>query len=102
MKLDRNLPENNGRGKYALVLLRKINQRPEVIAALKTLCEAGVLDYGNTESTDFFVIRLKDKYAAPALDAYGSEAEYDDKEYAKEIFALADTARSLPNRQRPD
>ena len=57
---------------------------------MKTLEKFGLLDYGNegTES-EFFVIRLKDAHANPALEAYANDAEDSDFEYATEVRELA-------------
>lgn len=72
MKLDRNI-NADGMGKYALLKLRNLRRGdPAVDAALRTLDEAGILDWGNTVDSEFFVIRLKDVNAANALFAYGS------------------------------
>lgn len=108
MKLDRNVNED-GCGKYALVLMREVATTPrspdaqeEVRKALDTLLGAGVLDYGDSEESEFFVIRLKDKFAAPALIAYANEAQYVDSEYAKEVYALARTSIQHPSRKQPD
>jgi len=97
MKLDRNKLGNDGRGKYALIKVREVAlfEPPEafatspVLEAIKTLEDAGVLDWGevNTEA-EFFVIRLKDKYALAALVAYAQAAFTDDPEYAKDIADL--------------
>lgn len=104
MKLDRNLPANNGRGKYALVKLRKVvaqdqSVQPAILDALKVLYAAGVLDYGNTGDADFFVIRLRDKHAAPALAAYAMAAYRDDPEYALEVLNLSKRAAEQPGVQ---
>lgn len=66
------------------------------------MVEESAVDFGDTEDSDFFVIRLKDKYAAPALVAYADAARNDDPEYASEIDALANAACNHPNRQKPD
>ena len=88
MKLDRNLT-HDGKGKYALVKLRTINlqDRNKVPCdALMTLAEWGKIDWGKTgEQDEFFVIKLRDKYAFDALAAYAKAAEEDDPEYAAEI-----------------
>lgn len=97
MKLDRNDPSRAGRGKYAVLNLRKIDHFPvssisakEVKQALMFLAEHGVLDWGEAGSdSEFFVIRLKDEYALPALKAYANAAEDDDFEYATEVRELA-------------
>lgn len=103
MKLDRNI-NGNGRGKYALLLLRQIDNfiRPDdpfqrvnqrIVDALRTLEDAGIIDWGlqGTES-EFMVFRLKDRYAAEALEAYANEAGRFDPEYADEIREMADRA----------
>jgi hypothetical protein len=96
MKLDRNIKSNNGEGKYALLLLRKVRAFPKSSIAAKEahecimrLCEIGVLDFGRKPETEFFVVRLKDEHALPALRAYANDAEEDDFEYATEVRGLA-------------
>lgn len=100
MKLDRN--NHNGMGKYALLKLRVLRdifdrhdgRLPQSLGeALALLEQAGVVDYGyrGTES-EFMVIRLKDKYAAEALEGYANEAGKDDPEYADDVRELADRA----------
>ena len=61
----------------------------------------GIIDYG-TGGDDFFVIRLKDKYASAALDAYSTAALKDDPEYALEVRQLANKAIAHPQKKRPD
>jgi hypothetical protein len=88
MKLDRNLTQD-GKGKYALVRLRTIdigNRNKVPTDALHTLDEWKKLDWGRVgEEDEFFVIKLKDRYAFDALAAYAKAAEADDPEYAEEI-----------------
>jgi hypothetical protein len=60
------------------------------------------VDYGSTPDSDFFLIRLKDKFAAPALVAYADAARSDDPEYASQIDSLANAARNHPRRTMPD
>ena len=94
MQLDRNIPGRGGRGKYALVKLRSIGADADSLHEAMGLLEgAGALDWGdaNTES-EFFVIRLKDRYAQEALRAYAQAARNDDPEWADEITALANQA----------
>jgi hypothetical protein len=106
MKLDRNT-NPDGRGKYALITLRGIdpikgttfdnNENPCLVI------DGANVDFGDTPETEFFVIRLKDKYAEAALRAYGEAALLDgDEEYASEIFSLAHKAEKHPNKKRPD
>lgn len=99
MKLDRNL--GIGRGKYALIKLR---QEPiiGVTADNKGVVVArDAIDYGDSAESDFFVIRLKDKYAARALRSYAYAAHNDDPEYAAEVLALAVAAENHPSKQMP-
>lgn len=71
MKLQRNVG-NDGRGKYAIVKLRKIAPGDdETRARLDALTSGGFVEFGNVGDTDeFFVVKLKDVYAADALRAY--------------------------------
>ena len=104
MKLDRNI-NPNGRGKYALIKLREIHHLVESNNAVCTPefnVPQSAVDFGGTPDTDFFVIRLKDKYAAKALTAYACAAAADDPEYAEEILELARLAEVHPNKKQPD
>jgi hypothetical protein len=103
MKLDRNIDANAGRGKYALLKLRRLDDfreqgafgevAPEIAKAITTLADVGILDWGKVGTEDeFFVIRLKDKYAAEALEAYAAAAIDDDPEYAGQVRDMADRA----------
>lgn len=107
MKLDRNL-NATGRGKYALLKLRRLAEidtpgnpdhihRAGVRHALRLLQNCGILDYGDTVDSEFFVIRLKDRCARGALETYAHGARFllDDPEYAAEIDDMA--RRSGPN-----
>jgi hypothetical protein len=61
------------------------------------------LDFGCSENHEFFVIRLKDKYAFRALVAYAASAEADgETEWADEIRKLAFKALNHPNKHKPD
>jgi hypothetical protein len=60
------------------------------------------VDFGDTADSDFFVIRLKDKYAAPALAAYAMAAYRDDQEYGLQVLNLAKQAAEHPNQKQPD
>lgn len=103
MKLDRNI-NPDGRNKYAILKLRKQEKpfTPECQQAAMTLRDAGLLDFGNTEGSEFFVIKLKDKYAAVALAAYAMAAHDDDPEYSGEVMKLAKIAAKHPNKHKPD
>ncbi len=99
MQLDRNLPDNEGHGKYALLLLRKLNDcrsgtfgelPKDIEAALKLLTDEGFIDLGiSLTEQEFFVIRLKDRFAQDALDAYAHAAVEVDPEWSEEVRALA-------------
>lgn len=113
MKMDRHI-NADGRGKYALILLRNLMQyecsgpfdgfAPNIQAALDELTSAGVIDFGNAGTdSEFFLIRLKDRHAAAALSAYARSAEeYGETEWAKEVRALATVAAMHPSKKQPD
>ena len=107
MKLDRNT-NPSGLGKYALVLLRKLHGLPSMMAHPIThersfIVPEEAFDTGSMDDTKFFVIRLRDKYAGPALRAYARAATGDGNiEYANEILDLALIAERHPNKKRPD
>lgn len=88
MKLDRNVNEN-GTGKYALLNLR-----------------SNKIEWGApcTEE-EFFVIKLKDRYAQAALNAYVKDVIDcgDDPEWAAEVQRLADrSSEDNPWCKQPD
>lgn len=110
MKLDR---ETLGRNKYALIKNRKLDElmasdmadktKAEMQNALVLLKELGVLDVGDSPATEFFVMRLKDRFAAPALSMYSQHAAAVDLEYAKAVGDLAKRAgMSHPLCKNPD
>lgn len=107
MKLDRNLKKPR-RGKYALIKLRISSITPALVKSAlasqidSVQVEPRAIDFGNSLETDFFVIRLKDKYAEPALKAYAEAAMKDDSEYAEEIKELARLAHIHPSKRKPD
>lgn len=111
MKLDRNI-NANGRGKYALLKLRKMDEvttrftelGKAVLDAVALLEREGILDWGNTVKSEFFVIRLKDEYADDALFRYALSARIaGDDDYAREIIEMAERAGpSHPNCKKPD
>lgn len=105
MKLDRSI-NPKGKGKYALIKLREM---PEDTFTLEELAQAIIdnpkaVDFGwEGSDSEFFVIRLKDKYAVAALENYAIAAQLDgEKEWAKEVMAMADRARRHPNKKQPD
>jgi hypothetical protein len=97
MKLDRNIPGNEGRGKYALILLRKLAAYEpgtfatnEVRDAIALLDKEGLIDWGTAGSeSEFFVMRLKDRNAHAGLDGYANCAAIDDLEWAREVREMA-------------
>lgn len=110
MKLDRNITTETGYdGKYALVLCRRLrelssDERTDAERALGVLERLGVIDEGAAHSaSEFFVIRLKDKYAGAALQSYADEASIDDPEWAAEVEKLVGRAgRCSPYCKSPD
>lgn len=102
-RLDR-FTTNPPRGKYALVKLRKVEEiansenghGKEVRAALQLLRDLEILDFGDTDQSEFFVIRLRDKSAYKALCAYSDHAKnVGDSELGHDVFRLA--CKSLNN-----
>ena len=99
MLLDRNHPDNEGHGKYALILVRKLDDYrtgtfgelpKDMEAALKLLTDEGIIDLGiSLTDQEFFVIRLKDRFAQDALNAYAHAAAEVDPEWSEEVRALA-------------
>lgn len=85
MRLVRNTSAD-GRCKYAII----DNRTGEKVEA----------KVGDPE--EFFVLKLKDEFAAEALRAYAEAAFMFDREYAGEVFDLAERAEKMPNRKRPD
>jgi hypothetical protein len=95
MRLDRNGP--NGRGKYAVIKMRRLEQIAQlgsiedvatVGIALDYLERMGVLTYGAAGTADeFFVMMLKDRNARPALLAYAASAG--DNDYGRDVTGLA-------------
>lgn len=109
MKLDRNI-NPDGKGKYALLLLRKgmllpVESRIGWDGQTEILhyeAPAKMVDLGDTPESEFFLVRLKDKYAAPALHAYADAAMSDDYEWASEVRRLAVKAENHPDKKLPD
>lgn len=109
MKLDQ---EAKGRNKYALIKNRRLDQLaaenggeldPKIAHALALLLEQGVLDVGDKPETEFFVMRLKDRYAGPALLTYANHAAAGDIEYANGVNRLSKrSGMSHPNCKTPD
>lgn len=113
VKLDRN-SNADGRGKYALIKLREVPNLKQLhgeFLGKGVICVPPAhIDFGDTPETEFFVIRLKDKFAPAALRAYseavleftwklGSSKSGEDLlslvEYADEIRSLYDKSLRL-------
>lgn len=91
MKLD-NETNPYGNGKYVLINLRKIDSNPKTPEELAEaiLKYPKSIEWGYAGSEDeFFLIKLKDKYAPKALHAYAQEAFTDDQEYATSVEIMA-------------
>lgn len=102
MKLDRNV-NGDGKGKYALVRLRGIEADSEAHRLLQRLYELGHLDWGCVGDRDeFFVVKLRDRFAAGAIGGYGSEVmkasrREDDRDRARALAQWAvEVASMLP------
>lgn len=110
MKLDRNIEGNEGRGKYALLKMREIPaalstlRADDIKQAIERLEDMDVLDWGTKGSeSEFFVIRLKDKYAEAALLAYARAAAQDNPEWAEQVAEMASRAgEHHPDCKQPD
>lgn len=98
MKLDRNLTESRI-GKYALIRLDKLrslffdvdivdNLTSPIAQISSKNIELGLVG----EQDEFFVLKLKDKYAKVALEAYANAVRVDDPEYASQIDDLISRA----------
>jgi len=85
MRLERN-ENNDGKGKYAIINLR-----------------TNVVEHGRVGDPDeFFVIKLRDKHAKPALIAYAESIREDDPEFADDVMELASRAGiDSPHHKKP-
>ena len=104
MKLDRNISPGH-LGKYALIKLRDLPAGQPTFSGPgneHSTVNSSAVDFGDTPDTEFFVIRLKDKYSHAALLAYAKAAAKDDDEYANQILDLAQIAMLHPNKRKPD
>ena len=108
MKLDRNI-NKSGKGKYALINLRKIPSDPRtpVELAEAILTNPECVEFGMVGSPDeFFVIKLKDRYASRALAGYAQAVDLDaegDQEYSLEMSKIANrSGLAHPLCKRPD
>lgn len=128
MKMDRNINPNR-RGKYALLKLRRLSEieawdggegealdRQAALDAIALLERAGILDWGLVGTDgEFFVIRLKDKYAGAAIEGYANAVAADARQepdvksskdkfqWSVEVLKLAERAGPLsPFCKQPD
>jgi hypothetical protein len=98
MRLDRNTV---GRNKYALIK-RRVADPQRVEGTQISDIRNDAIDFGDTPDTEFFVIRLKDKYAATALAAYALAAAADgETEYSNDVLNLARRSQNHPHQQKP-
>jgi len=109
MKLDRNI-NGTGRGKYGLINNRKLSELigpndKAAKAAIAFLEHFGIIEWGEpgTEG-EFFVIKLRDEFAEPALFGYAKGAHNGGEvAYASEVAQLALRAgRHSPFCKKPD
>lgn len=102
MRLDR---KENRRGKYALIKLRNLPPL-DTIEHHHRECYAVPVDavvFGDDPETEFFAVMLRDKYAAPALTAYGLAAEMDGEvQYGRDVMELGRKAAKHKSRRKPD
>jgi len=107
VKLDRNI-NGDGRGKYALIQMRnvvRLTHQPwsNSLVLIGERDRGPIVEMGGVGSeSEFFVIKLKDKYAAAALGAYAMAAHADDPEYALEILNMAKRAAERADKKMPD
>lgn len=92
--------------KYAIIKLRVDKPLPVTIHSRVELkmfaVMAQAVDFRTTARSDFFVIKLRDAFAAPALEAYANAAQSHDPEYAEAVRNLAKIASVHPDKHFPD
>lgn len=109
MELDRTL-NSDGKGKYALINLRKLDGNPQSVAELveMLLKNPEAVEFGNVGSeNEFFVIKLKDIHADAALHAYAKDVldngKPEHQPYAGQIIEMANRAGVVhPHCKNPD
>lgn len=108
MKLDRNI-NSSGKGKYAVINLRKIPTDPrtaeELAAAILANPEA--VEFGAVGSPEeFWLIKLRDRYATPAIMGYAMGIAFDpegDPEYQADVVEMGKRSETMhPLCKRPD
>lgn len=94
MRLDR----INGGNRYAIIDMRKLKRiqamggptQNAVEQSLNVLRVHGLIETGEVGSPEeFFVLKLKDQLAEPALMAYAVAAQDHDKEYSADVWELS-------------
>lgn len=108
MRLDRNI-NPSGKGKYALINLRKITTNPTTAEDLAAaiLANPESVEFGTVGTPDeFWLIKLKDQYAANALFGYAAAIAVDregNAQYRAEVMEMAHRSGPLhPLCKRPD
>lgn len=108
MKLIRNTTDD-GTCKYALIRLDKIRAQNENKLKINEIFKNNpewlrqFVEFGAGGSKDeFFVIKLQDVNAAPALRAYAKSAIDTDTELAREVLELAERAEKFIIKKTPD
>ncbi len=94
MELDRDI-NVDGKGKYALINMRKIPTSPRTPQELAEaiLKNPECVEFGRVGTEqEFFVIKLKDAFSQVALKAYSNEAYSHDPQYSDRILNLAERA----------
>lgn len=93
-------------GKYAVVNLHHLPSMPTTPEALAhaILANPDVVQFGaDAQSTEFFVLKLQDIHAEPALRAYAASAATTSPDYANAVQTLASRAgRFHPQAKQPD
>jgi len=96
MELDRT--KNGNVGKYIAINTRKLSRIPDTARELASLIleSPDAVEFGKTGSDDeFFLIKLKDRFALAALRAYAHTAIlFGQKDYGREVLALSDRSGS--------
>lgn len=82
-------------GKYAIVNLHRLPTMPKTAEELAQaiLANPGIVQFnGDTPIPEFFVVKLQDTHAEPALRAYAASAHPQHPEYANAVQQLAQHA----------
>jgi hypothetical protein len=108
MRLMRNVTPD-GQCKYAVIRMDKApspgsNEGILLENALTALTALGLLENPRPgEQEEFFLVKLKDINALPALRAYAESAWLSDSELAEDVYALANRAgANSPWCRKPD